>query len=196
MKFTKVPVSDRKKFSGDVLSGAICIKGVDAETPAGPAIADIQPHCKMIQQCLKTSLQFKKTESGLRNPKCNCSEVRNMNSHAKFLSHSLIVPVGLHHECNPDNKIMVYTLLDGESIFCFIKTSALEKLNLNGPEVHLKLSTVFAEKDITSEKITGLVICGVIESTNFAFPGPTQEISFQPRAVRYLGLKPHLSGHT
>ena len=91
---------------------------------------------------------------------------------------------------------MVYTLLDGESIFCFIKTSALEKLNLNGPEVHLKLSTVFAEKDITSEKITGLVICGVIESTNFAFPGPTQEISFQPRAVRYLGLKPHLSGHT
>ena len=120
-----------------------------------------------------------------------------MNSHAKFLSHSLIVPVGLHHECNPDNNIMVHALLNDQSNVCFIKTSALEKLNLHGPEVHLKLSTVPAEEDITSETITGLVAYGVNESPNFfSFPGPTQEISFQPSAVRYLGLKPHLSGHT
>ena len=153
------------RYAGDVSSGAICIKSAEAERPAGPAIADIQPHCKMIQQCLKTSLQFKETESGPRNPICHCSEVRNMNSHAKFLSHSLIVPVGLHHECNPDNKIMVYVLLDDQSNFCFTKTSAIEKLNLHGPEVHLKLSTVLAKEDITSEKITGLVVCGVNEST-------------------------------
>ena len=89
-----------------------------------------------------------------------------MNSHARFLSHSIIVPVGLHGECNPDNKIMVYALLDDQSNICFIKTSAIEKLNLHGPEVHLKLSTVLAEEDIASEKITGLVVCSVNESTN------------------------------
>ena len=59
----------------------------------------------------------------------------------------------------------MYALLDDQSNVCFIKTKALEKLNIHGPEVHLKLSTVLAEEDITSE-ITGLVVCGVYESTN------------------------------
>ena len=37
---------------------------------------------------------------------------------------------------------------------------------MNGPEVHLKLSTVLAEEDIKSEKITGLVVCGMNKSTD------------------------------
>ena len=37
-------------------------------------------------------------------------------------------------------------------------------LGIEGPEVHLKLSTVLAE-DITSQKINGLVVCGVNKST-------------------------------
>ena len=65
---------------------------------------------------------------------------------------------------------MVYALLDDQSDACFIKTSALEKLNVNGPEVHLKLSTVLVEEDITSEKIAGLVVRGVNKSTNICLP--------------------------
>ncbi|XP_068674508.1 uncharacterized protein [Montipora foliosa] len=65
---------------------------------------------------------------------------------------------------------MVYALLDDQSDACFFKTSALEKLNLNGPEVHLKPSTVLVEEDITSEKITGLVVRGVNESTDICLP--------------------------
>ena len=65
---------------------------------------------------------------------------------------------------------MVYALLDDQSDACFIKTSALEKLNVNGPEVHLKLSTVLVEEDITSEKITGLLVRGVNESTDICLP--------------------------
>ena len=109
-------------------------------------------------------------ESGLRNPICHCSEVRNVNSHVEFVSHSLIVPSWLHHESNPDNKIMIYALLDDQSDACFIKTSALEKLNVDGPKVHLRLYTVLAEEDITSEKITGLVVRGVNEGTDICLP--------------------------
>ena len=52
-------------YAEDVSSGAICIKSAEAERPAGPAIADIQPHCKIIQQCLKTSLPFKESNMPL-----------------------------------------------------------------------------------------------------------------------------------
>ena len=51
------------RYAGDVSSGTICTKSAAAERPAGPAIADIEPHCTMSQQCLKTSLQIQKTES-------------------------------------------------------------------------------------------------------------------------------------
>lgn len=63
---------------------------------------------------------------------------------------------------------MEHALLDYQSDACFIKTSAFEKLNVNGPEVHLKLSTVLREEDIMSEKITGLIVRGVNESTDIS----------------------------
>ena len=111
-------------------------------------------------------------ESGLRNPICHCSEVRNMNSHAEFVSHSLIVPSWLHHESNPDNKIMVYALLNDQSDACFIKTSALEKLNVDGPEVLLRLYTVLAEEDITSNKITAWPCSPWCEREHRYLPSP------------------------
>lgn len=99
-------------------------------------------------------------ESGLRNPICHYSEVRSMNSHAKFVSHSLMVPVWLYCESDPDHNcnIMVYALLDDQPDACFIKSSALGKLDVNDPE------------NITSEKITCLVVRGVNESTDICHP--------------------------
>lgn len=61
---------------------------------------------------------------------------------------------------------MVYALLDDKSDACFVKQTALEKLGVDGPEIHLKLSTVLAQETITSQKITGLVVHGVDEYRN------------------------------
>ena len=105
-----------------------------------------------------------------RNPVVHCIEVHDTISLAEPISHSLIVPVWLHHENNPDNKIMMYALLDDQSDACFVKQTALEKLYVNGPEVHLKLSTVLAEENISSQKITGLVVRGVNEGTEISLP--------------------------
>lgn len=57
-------------------------------------------------------------------------------------SHSLIVPVWLHHEENPESKIKVYALLDEQSDACFVKESTLNAIGMDGPDVQLELSTV------------------------------------------------------
>ena len=93
-----------------------------------------------------------------------------MKGHVESITHSLIVPVWLHHQDSPDKKIMVYALLDDQSDACFIKQGTLEKLGVDGPEVNLKLSTVLAEETITSQKITGLVVRGVQEETDILLP--------------------------
>ena len=177
MKFTKIPLSDWKKFAQD---NALCWRCLKWDHMYKECSG--RKTCRTCNRRHRTSLHDESAmpqdkppdsenrESGLRNPICHCSEVRNMSSHADLVSHSLIVPVWFHHESNPDNKIIVYALLDDQSDACFTKTSALEQLDVSGPEVHMKLSAVLAEEDITSEKITGLVVRGVNESTDICLP--------------------------
>lgn len=177
MKFTRMPLSDKRKFAQANALCWGCLKwGHMYKECRG------RKTCRTCNRRHPTSLHDDSVmhqdtppdqetrESGLRNPICHRSEVRRTDSHAEFVSHSLIVPVWLHHESNPDNKIMVYALLDDQSDACFVRSSALEKLDVNGPEVHLKLSTVLAEEDIISQKITGLVARGVNESTDIRLP--------------------------
>lgn len=112
-------------------------------------------------------------ETRLPNSQCpitNRIEVCHMKGHAESISHSLIVPVWLHHQDSPNKKVMVYALLDDQSDACFIKEGTLEKLGVDGPEIGLKLSTVLAEENITSKKITGLVVRGVKEEMDIPLP--------------------------
>ena len=101
----------------------------------------------------------------------NCVEVRKMNIYSRPISHSLIIPVWLHHETNPDHKIIVYALLDEQSDACFIKDSATEALRVDGPEVQLEISTVLAQEIIESRKITGLTVRGANETSEISLPG-------------------------
>ncbi|KAK3709219.1 hypothetical protein QZH41_004583 [Actinostola sp. cb2023] len=96
--------------------------------------------------------------------------VRRMQSHEATSSHSLIVPVWLCHDDNPDNKLMVYALLDEQSDACFIRDSTLNKLGVNGPEVSIKLATVLGQETIQSKKITGLTVRGVREEKDIPMP--------------------------
>ena len=98
-------------------------------------------------------------------------KVSNSEKHAECYSHSLIVPVWLHHEQDPHDKKLVYALLDDQSDACFINDKVLEKLQANGPEVQLKLSTVLAEEVIACKRIHGLTVQGVNEATSIRLPG-------------------------
>ena len=85
-------------------------------------------------------------------------------------SHSLIVPVWVHHEAKPERKELVYALLDNQSDACFIRDDILQKLNISGPDVQLKLSTVLGEDLVTSKKINDLVVRGINEEIEVSLP--------------------------
>ena len=84
--------------------------------------------------------------------------------------HSLIVPVWVHHSKDAQNKLLIYALLDEQSDACFVNKDVLRKLDLNGPEVDLKISTVLAEEVVTSQKIEGLVVRGYNEEGEIPLP--------------------------
>ena len=60
----------------------------------------------------------------------------------------------------------------------FLKQATIETLGVSGQETQLKLCTVFAEETITSQRINGLVVCGVKEQTDIPHPWTyTRDIS-------------------
>ena len=86
-------------------------------------------------------------------------------------STSLIVPVWLSHEVNPEHRLLVYVLLDDQSDSCFIKTSVVDKLSLTAPDIKLKLSTMLEERVIDCKKVGGLVVEGLNEALKIKLPG-------------------------
>lgn len=97
----------------------------------------------------------------------NLSDMKSLNPSCM---HSLIVPVWIHHRKNASNKLLTYALLDEQSDACFVKEDLLRRLDVSGPEVELKLSTVLAEEVITSQKIEGLVVRGYNEELEIPLP--------------------------
>ena len=102
-------------------------------------------------------------DSGLRDTpiatshRVNLSDIKNVNPSCM---HSLIVPVWIHHRRDIRKKLLTYALLDEQSDACFVREDLLERLDVIGPEVELKLSTVLAEEVIKSRRIEGLVVRG------------------------------------
>ena len=101
----------------------------------------------------------------------NCIEVHDIkDTKGELVSHSLIVPIWIHHSSNPERKISTYALLDDQPDACFIKDSALDELEIDGPEVELELSTVLAQSKIKCRKITDLVVRRMKENVDIALP--------------------------
>ena len=97
----------------------------------------------------------------------NLSDMKNIDSSGM---HSLIVLVWLHHRKNTNNKLLTYALLDEQSDACFVKEDLLRRLDVNGPEIELKLSTVLAEKVVKSRRVEGLVVRGYSEDVEIPLP--------------------------
>lgn len=127
----------------------------------------------------------------------NQVEVQDRKSLNICSSHSLIVPVWLHHRDSPKTRILVYTLLDDQSDACFVQNKILQMLALSGPDVQLRVSTILGEDVVTCQKITGLVVRGFKEPVDTALPPAysREEIPAKcsqiPRPESVLGW-PHL----
>lgn len=74
------------------------------------------------------------------------------------VTNSLIVPVLLHHKSHPEVEVMVYALLDEASDTTFVTTAVKEKLEVEGVQTKLVLSTMLGREEISVSKIDGLIV--------------------------------------
>ena len=74
---------------------------------------------------------------------------------------SMVVPVYVSHESDPNNEILVYALLDTQSDTTFVLDSTCAQLDVAGVPTRLSLSTMFAENSVvSSSKVSGLIVRG------------------------------------
>ncbi|XP_013398913.1 uncharacterized protein LOC106165295 [Lingula anatina] len=91
-------------------------------------------------------------------------------THSSENVHSMIVPVVVHHEDNPDIFSVVYAVLDEQSDACFVKSSTLSELECKGKHIDIRLSTILGEKTVPSRKVGGLVVRGLNQETLIELP--------------------------
>ena len=123
----------------------------------------------------------------------NLSDMKNMNPSCM---HSLIVPVWIHHRRDIRKKLLTYALLDEQSDACFVKEDLLERLDVNGPEVELKLSTVLAEEVIKGRRIEGLVVRGYNEDVEIPLPKSNSRSYIPAKKSQIPRPESLLTGHT
>lgn len=111
-------------------------------------------------------------------------------------SHSLIVPVWLHHIQDPEKKTLLYALLDDQSDACIVKDDVLQGLCISGRSVQLKLSTVLGEDVVSCQKINGPVVRGFKEESEIPLAGTYSREESLSKRVKFRGQSRYLAGHT
>ena len=132
----------------------------------------IKKTCKLCKKRHPTSLHDKELVNK-RDEKGSSEEGEIVSSNRVSISsrvHSQILPVWVHHISNPEDKILVYALLDDQSDGCFVKETTMNKLKASGPDVQLDLSTVLGSEKISCKKVTGLVVRGYYETEEIPLP--------------------------
>ena len=91
---------------------------------------------------------------------------RNQNNSISNASKSsMILPVYLSHQDKPSIEVLVYCMLDTMSDSSFVLEETIQKLNLPGSDVDLKLSTMHGENVLMqSKRYSGLQVRGANSS--------------------------------
>ena len=121
-----------------------------------------------------TMTDHKKKESG----KIGNTPEKTAQSHVSYYTgvaettkSSMIVPVYVSFGEYSSNEQLVYALLDAQSDTTFVIEETCSYLNVTGPEVKLKLSTMSStDKIITANKISSLYVRGYHEQTKIKLP--------------------------
>ncbi len=100
-----------------------------------------------------------------------CSGISHMNDTEFSNKSSMIVPVWLSHEDNPNCEVLVYCMLDSQSDTSFILEDACKELGVKGPSVDLSLSTMTTTNQlIKCNKVNGLSVRGFKSNKKIALP--------------------------
>ena len=133
-------------------------------------------------------------------PTVRCTKTCLMNNGYQYQISSMIVPVWVNHADNPQNRKLVYALLDDQSDTTFVSQEVLDYLQVNGPKTQLSLLTMHAENELVrSERIKGLQVSDTNHSmtiklpTTFScetVPAKRQQIPCPEMANAWSHLKP------
>lgn len=84
---------------------------------------------------------------------------------------SMIVPVWVSHDSDPNCETLVYALLDTQSDTTFVSNNTCYELGVKGPRVQLKLSTMTSEEELVdSHKIKGLSVRSFDSEVKISLP--------------------------
>ena len=90
--------------------------------------------------------------------------------HQTACLHTMIVPVILRSEDNPDRQAIVYAVLDPQSDACFVTETTLQKVGSEGERVALQLSTMAGKATVNSYRVTGLSVQGLTTTDRTNLP--------------------------
>ena len=99
---------------------------------------------------------------------------------------TLIVPVMLSSEDDPELEIKTYALLDTMSSISFVSDSVQKRLRARSENVHLKLNTMTSvEKSIESKRISGLRVRPLRDEKMYSLPPvyTTQNLKIDPSHI-------------
>ena len=94
---------------------------------------------------------------------------------------SMIVPVTLHHQDQPDLKVQTYALLDDGSDSTFVMESLLRDIQVSGTEVTLRLNTMYGENRIKTQRVDGLVVQTTDNKISIHLPKTYSRVSIPAR---------------
>ena len=104
-------------------------------------------------------------------PTVRCTKTCLMNNGYQYQISSMIVPVWVNHADNPQNRKLVYALLDDQSDTTFVSQEVLDYLQVNRPKTQLFLSTMHAKIELVrSERIKGLQVSDTNHSMTIKLP--------------------------
>ena len=83
---------------------------------------------------------------------------------------SMMVPVIVHLQSNPDIKVNVYALLDDCNDATFFTSSTLKQLGVQGLEISLTLNMMHGNTEIPVQKNKGLVPQSLGEAASVDLP--------------------------
>ncbi|XP_064622351.1 uncharacterized protein LOC135484646 [Lineus longissimus] len=105
-----------------------------------------------------------------QNAVVRCTKTYDSDTTSCDCAHSLIVPVSIYHKDHPLETTVVYALLDDQANACLVLDSVLDKLNVHGDAVNVKMSTALGEEMVACQKVDGLVVRGLRESSEVNLP--------------------------
>ena len=167
-KFTEKPIAERRDFAK---KKGLCFNCLSANHLAKECNSKYR--CRSCKKKHATCLHSEESDSKKTSKSSNASEKQaspeSVEKAEAVVSHStritggskssMVVPVFLFHDENPDKKVLIYALLDTQSDSTFISENVCDKLQLNGVDTHMTLSTMSALEEVsTCRKVTNLSV--------------------------------------